>query len=159
MTIALVMLLVIFFHCNSCRSKVWKAQPRSQGSLLPVPTERERDRQVGERTWKWGCEKPSTFLINKEEGEVKKFFFSLTLKYFIISDWTDSRNKKRTYVKTSNKKKGEKAGELGFYKMLVLNLIHNIINSLLLDDLELLVDIKDNLWKTTSLILYVLKHQ
>lgn len=42
-------------------------------------------------------------------------------------------------------KKGEKAGELGFYKMLVLSLIHNIINSLLLDDLQLLVDIKDNL--------------
>ena len=56
-------------------------------------------------------------------------------------------------------KKGEKAGELGFYKMLVLSLIHNVINSLLLDDLELLVDSKDNLWKTTSLILYVLKHQ
>ena len=62
-------------------------------------------------------------------------------------------------LKQQTIKKGEKAGELGFYKMLVLSLIHNIINSLLLDDLELLVDIKDNLWKTTSLILYVLKHQ
>ena len=28
-------------------------QPRSQGSLLPVPTERER--RVGERTWERGC--------------------------------------------------------------------------------------------------------
>ena len=62
-------------------------------------------------------------------------------------------------LKHQTKKKGEKTGELGFYKMLVLSLIHNIINSLLLDDLELLVDIKDNLWKTTSLILCVLKHQ
>ena len=62
-------------------------------------------------------------------------------------------------LKHQTKEKGEKAGELGFYKMLVLSLIHNIINSLLLDDLELLVDIKDNLWKTTSLISYVLKHQ
>lgn len=48
-------------------------------------------------------------------------------------------------LKHQTKKKGEKTGELGFYKMLVLSLIHNIINSLLLDDLELLVDIKDNL--------------
>ena len=28
-------------------------KPRSWGSLLPVPTERER--QVGERTWERGC--------------------------------------------------------------------------------------------------------
>ena len=31
----------------------YSLQPRSQGSLLPVPTERER--QVGERTWERGC--------------------------------------------------------------------------------------------------------
>ena len=116
MIIALVMLLVVFLHYNSCRSKVWKAQPCSQGSLLPIPVERERERErrvsrrVWERTWEQGCEKQSTFLINEEEGETKLvIFLSLSLTYRIISDWKVSRNKKRTYDKTSNKKKGWKS--------------------------------------------------
>ena len=35
---------------------IWQgfAQPRFHGSLLPVPTEQERERRVGERTWERG---------------------------------------------------------------------------------------------------------
>ena len=38
---------------------VFPGQPRSQGSLLPFPTERERERRVGERTWERGCSQVS----------------------------------------------------------------------------------------------------
>ena len=41
---------------NKIKTKRLRYQPRSQGSLLPVPTERERERlRVGERTWERGC--------------------------------------------------------------------------------------------------------
>ena len=35
---------------------IWQgfAQPRFHGSLLPFPTEQERERRVGERTWERG---------------------------------------------------------------------------------------------------------
>ena len=36
------------------RYVIMSQQPRSQGSLLHVPTERERERRVGERTWERG---------------------------------------------------------------------------------------------------------
>ena len=39
-------------HCKN--SGLTHPQPRSYGSLLPVPAERERERRVGERTWERG---------------------------------------------------------------------------------------------------------
>ena len=39
--------------CKMSLLKLPIFQPRSQGSLLPIPTERER--RVGERTWERGC--------------------------------------------------------------------------------------------------------
>ena len=47
-----------------------KRQPRSQGSLLPVPTERERERDPG---WVWSRD-PRTKLIPREESFVSQFF-------------------------------------------------------------------------------------
>ena len=45
-------------------------QPRSQCSLLPVPTERERERDPG---WVWS-RGPRTKLIPREESFVLNFF-------------------------------------------------------------------------------------
>ena len=45
-------------------------QPRSQGPLLPVPTERERERDPG---WVWS-RGPRTKLIPSEESFVSQFF-------------------------------------------------------------------------------------
>ena len=43
---------------------LYHSQPRSQGSLLPVPSERER--RVGERTWERGCTTVNILLIIKQ---------------------------------------------------------------------------------------------
>ena len=47
--VVIILGIVIYY-----RYVIMSQQPRSQGSLLPVPTERERERRVGERTWERG---------------------------------------------------------------------------------------------------------
>ena len=56
--------------CVSVRVTIDKLdQPRSQGSLLSVPTERERERDPG---WVWS-RGPRTKLIPREESFVSQF--------------------------------------------------------------------------------------
>ena len=47
--VVIILGIVIYY-----RYVIMSQQPRSQGSLLHVPTERERERRVGERTWERG---------------------------------------------------------------------------------------------------------
>ena len=54
---------------------VFPGQPRSQGSLLPFPTERERERRVGERTWERGCSQVSLQLPSVFSKIIPRAYF------------------------------------------------------------------------------------
>ena len=56
---------------NPCNAGV-VVQPRSQGSLLSVPTERARER-VGERTWERGWLWPFPYLLQSAGGSHASF--------------------------------------------------------------------------------------
>ena len=53
-SVVVVVVVVILGIVIYYRYVIMSQQPRSQGSLLHVPTERERERRVGERTWERG---------------------------------------------------------------------------------------------------------
>ena len=70
----------VTFACNGCKLRT--VQPRSQGSLLPVPTERERERPLlGLVTW-------SQNKINSEGGV-------LCLSIFCLVRFHRSRNDRK----------------------------------------------------------------